>query len=80
MILSYLYVLESADYIFLINQTEPKMSWGNLSSHVSKLEDAGYVTVKKEFVGKKPHTMLSLSEKGREEFEKYRLKMKNFLS
>ncbi|MCJ7455173.1 transcriptional regulator [Candidatus Bathyarchaeota archaeon] len=35
------------------------------------LEAAGYVSVKEEFVGKKPHTMLRLTEKGRTAFRRY---------
>lgn len=77
MIMSYLYVVESADFIFLRSQTG--LTWGNLSSHISKLEDAGYVAVEKEFVGKKPHTMLSLTDKGRTAFLEYRQNIKKVL-
>ncbi len=77
MIMSYLYVVESADFIFLRSQTG--LTWGNLSSHISKLEDAGYVAVEKEFVGKKPHTMLSLTDKGRTAFWEYRQNIKKVL-
>ncbi len=41
MILALLYVVESADFIFLMRQTE--LTWGNLSSYMSKLEEAGYI-------------------------------------
>lgn len=74
MICSYLYVIESADFTFLIRQTG--LTWGNLSAHITKLENAGYVEVKKEFINKKPNTMLSLSGKGRKAFENYRANMK----
>ena len=77
MIMSYLYVVEGADFIFLKNQTG--MTWGNLSSHITKLEDAGYVNVKKEFVGKKTRTLLSLTDEGRNAFRDYRHKMDDFL-
>jgi DNA-binding MarR family transcriptional regulator len=73
-IMAQLYVLESADFLFLMRQTY--LTFGNLSSHLSKLEAVGYVTVKKEFVGKKPHTMLRLTEKGRAAFRKYAHNMK----
>lgn len=72
-ILSYLSVVESADFIFLMRQTG--LTWGNLSSHMSKLEEAGYLEVEKEFVGKKPHTLLHLTEKGRKAFNDYRHRM-----
>jgi len=58
MILMVLYGFESADFTFLLNATE--LTWGNLSSHVTKLEDAEYVKVEKGFVGKKPRTMVQL--------------------
>jgi DNA-binding MarR family transcriptional regulator len=38
---------------------------GNLSTHLKKLEDAGYVSQEKRFVGKKPQTRVSLTDKGR---------------
>jgi DNA-binding MarR family transcriptional regulator len=38
---------------------------GNLSAHVAKLEQAGYVAVSKSFAGKKPQTRLSLTHRGR---------------
>ncbi|MFX1495251.1 MAG: winged helix-turn-helix domain-containing protein [Promethearchaeota archaeon] len=75
--MAYLYVVESADMVFLKNQTE--LTWGNLSSHVTKLEEAGYVNVEKRFKGKKPQTLLYLSEKGREAFTEYRRKLTQVL-
>ncbi|UCC21257.1 MAG: transcriptional regulator [Promethearchaeota archaeon] len=77
MIMSYLYVVESADFVFLRNQTG--LTDGNLSSHLSKLESAGYVDIQKRFKGKKPQTMLKLSNIGREAFEVYRRKMEQVL-
>lgn len=73
MVLATLYVVESADFVFLMRQTG--LTWGNLSSHMSKLEDAEYIEVEKEFVDKKPHTMLHLTEKGRAAFQEYRQQM-----
>ncbi len=73
-----LYVIESADYTFIMNQTG--LTWGNLSSHMSKLEDAGYVAVEKTFVGKKPHTMASLTDEGRAAFQTYRQQMEQVLN
>jgi DNA-binding MarR family transcriptional regulator len=69
-IMAQLYVVEEADFIFLMRQTG--LTWGNLSSHMSKLEDAEYIEVRKEFVDKKPRTILKLTTTGREAFEKYR--------
>ena len=46
-IMTQLYVVEEADFLFLMRKTG--LTWGNLSSHMSKLETAGYIEVKKEF-------------------------------
>ena len=78
LIMANLFVLESADFIFLKRQTG--LTWGNLSSHIKKLETLGYVDVEKEFVRKKPHTILSLTKKGREAFKEYQTKMKKLLN
>ena len=72
-----LYVVQSADFLFLQNQMH--MTPGNLSAHLSKLENAGYVEVTKEFVDRKPHTALKLTEKGRAAFKEYRKKVKKFV-
>ncbi|MFH1941867.1 MAG: transcriptional regulator [bacterium] len=74
LILAYLYVVESADFIFLMNQTG--LTRGNLSSHLGKLEEAGYVKVKKEFVHKIPRTLLRLTAKGGKAFDTYRQNMR----
>jgi len=78
LIMAYLYVVEYADFLFLINQTE--LTRGNLSSHLSKLEAAGYVNIQKEFVKKMPRTILSLTEDGRRAFNEYRQQMKQVLN
>jgi DNA-binding MarR family transcriptional regulator len=70
-------VVESADFLFLMNQT--KLTRGNLSSHLSKLEAAGYVEIKKEFVEKIPRTLLRLTEEGRNAFVEYRQQMQQVL-
>lgn len=44
---------------------------GNLSVHLRKLEDAGFVTIDKTFVGKKPLTRVTLTDKGRSAFVNY---------
>jgi len=77
MLMALLYVVDSADFTFLMAQTG--LSWGNLSSHMTRLENAGYIEVEKEFKGRRPHTMLSLTEQGREAFRRYRRSMKDIL-
>src|ERR1700749_2353787 len=44
---------------------------GNLGAHITTLEEAGYVEVEKDFVGKKPRTRVRLSKKGLRAFEDY---------
>lgn len=69
-IMSLLFVVESADFTFLLNQLE--LTWGNLSTHISKLEQAGYLEVEKTFVDKKPQSSCRLTQAGRQAFEQYR--------
>ena len=73
LIMAHLYVVDKADFVHLIAQTG--MTWGNLSSHMTKLEAAGYIEVEKGFKGKKPSTMLRLTNEGREAFSVYRKRM-----
>jgi len=77
MITAYLSVVESADFIFLMNQTG--LTQGNLSFHLSKLEESGYVAIKKKFVGKRPHTMLSITDKGHRTLKEYLKTMKDLI-
>ncbi len=77
-IMAHLYVVESTDFLFMMRQTG--LTFGNLSAHMSKLETAGYIKIVKEFVGKKPHTLLVLTKKGRIAFEEYRKNMKQFFN
>lgn len=72
-IMTRLYIVESGDFVYLVRTTGIKP--GNLSSHMTKLEEAGYVEVIKEFVERKPVTMLSLTDKGRTAFLEYRKNM-----
>lgn len=69
-IMMVLYVVESLDYTFLKNQTG--LSWGNLATHLGKLEEAQYVQIKKGFQGKKPHSKILLTPQGRSAFQEYR--------
>ncbi len=55
---------ESADFLEL--KTQLDLTDGNLSSHLSLLEKNRYVAIKKSFVGKRPHTRVSITLKGRQ--------------
>ena len=70
-----LYMLESADYTFVMNQTG--LTWGNLSAHLNKLEEAGYLHIEKSFKGKRPLTMLRLTDQGRDAFRAYAKNMRS---
>ena len=77
-VMALLYVVDSADFIFLLNQTG--LTWGNLSAHMSKLEEAGYIEVEKSFKGKRPNTNLHLTAAGRKAFQVYRSRMQELLN
>jgi DNA-binding MarR family transcriptional regulator len=77
MIMTVLEVAESADFLFVMKQTG--LTRGNLSSHMSKLEEAGYIEVKKEFVGKIPRTLLRLTSSGEKAYNAYREQMRQLL-
>ena len=68
-IMSTLLALGEADFKLL--KETLGLSDGNLSTHLALLEDRGYVTVTKEFRGKRPHTSASPTEKGRAAFAHY---------
>ena len=71
-------VVDEADFVFLQSQTG--MTGGNLSSHVKKLEQAGYISIRKEFQGSRPRTSMSLSENGRAAFAAYLKAMRALLA
>ena len=74
MIVALLFAVDKADFLYL--QHETQMNKGTLSSHLSRLEEAGYVEVVKTYRGKIPQTLLSLTAEGREAFAQYRRKLK----
>jgi DNA-binding PadR family transcriptional regulator len=73
----YLSSVESADFVFLMRVAG--LTWGNLSSHLSKLEEVGYVEIEKTFLRKKPHTVIQLSKRGRRALRDYRQTMQRTL-
>jgi DNA-binding MarR family transcriptional regulator len=78
LLVAHLYVVESADVVFLMRNTD--LTWGNLSSHLGRLEEAGYVEIIKDFVDRKPHTMVKLTPAGRAAFDAYRRQMKSLFA
>ena len=77
LVVSHLYVVDSADFVFLLRQTG--LTQGNLSSHLTKLENADYISIEKTFVGKRPKTILRLTARGKSAFEDYARRMRPVL-
>ncbi|HWD00066.1 MAG TPA: transcriptional regulator [Candidatus Sulfopaludibacter sp.] len=77
MLVALLSAVEQSDFVYL--QHETGMNKGTLSSHISRLEEAGYVEVSKTFRGKVPQTLLRLTKAGRTAFEQYRRSVKQAL-
>lgn len=78
LIVTILSTVESADFLFL--QRETDLTKGNLSAHLSKLEEAGYINIEKTFKGKLPLTVCKLTKAGQKAFHTYRLQMQNFIA
>ncbi|HOJ68479.1 MAG TPA: transcriptional regulator [Candidatus Hydrogenedentes bacterium] len=68
-ILTLLAGLEAADFMFLLTTTG--LTKGNLSSHMDKLEKAGYVSVRKTFMGRVPHTEYAITPEGAAALERH---------
>lgn len=77
MIVALLFAIDRSDFLYL--QHETGLNKGTLSSHLSRLEEAGYVEISKTFRGKVPQTFLRLTTAGRKAFEQYRRKLKEAL-
>jgi DNA-binding MarR family transcriptional regulator len=77
MVVALLFAVDRSDFIYL--QHETGMNKGTLSSHLSRLEEAGYVEVEKTYRGKVPQTLLRLTAAGRKAFEQYRRKLREAL-
>ena len=69
MIFALLGVVKECDFLYLLHETE--MNKGNLSSHLARLEEAGYVEIEKTYRGKVPRTLLRLTRAGRAAFDQY---------
>jgi DNA-binding transcriptional ArsR family regulator len=68
-ILTALSACHKADFVFLLSVTG--LTKGNLSSHLTKLEQAGLVRIEKQFEGKQPITYIMLTRQGREGLEEH---------
>ncbi len=76
-IMAVLVSVEEAEFKYLkekINATD-----GNLSVHIKKLEGAGYLSVKKSFINRKPVSQYKITIKGRKAFENYIKKLESII-
>ena len=76
-IMSLLISLEKAEFTYIKEKTEATA--GNLSVQLTKLEEAGYITINKGFKGKMPQTTCIVTKQGREAFEQYVNDLKSYL-
>jgi DNA-binding MarR family transcriptional regulator len=72
-IMTVLASVKAADFVFL--QRTTGLTKGNLSSHLTKLDEAGLVTIEKTFVRKKPHTNIELTPEGRKRIANHWLQL-----
>lgn len=77
LIVTILSTVASADFLFL--QRETGLTKGNLSAHLSRLENAGYVKIEKTFKGKLPLTVCKLTSAGQKALKAYRDQLQNFM-
>ena len=69
--------VSSADFLFL--QREAGLTKGNLSAHLSRLEEAGYVQIENTFKGKLPLTACKLTTSGKKPLNQYRQQSQDFM-
>ena len=77
MIMVILSSVEEADFLYLLKATE--LTRGNLSSHLSRLEQEGYIVIEKEFVGKTPRTVCRVTKEGETALENYRKQLSGII-
>jgi DNA-binding transcriptional ArsR family regulator len=76
-IVAILSAVEEADFVYLLN--ESGLTKGNLSTHLSKLEQTGYIEIEKTYRGKIPLTLCRLTKNGQIAFKNYRKQLKRFV-
>ena len=77
-IIALLSSVKEADFLYLLRETG--FTKGNLSTHLMRLEEAGYVEIEKTFRGKIPLTLVRLTSEGKAAFQDYRKSMKDILA
>jgi len=76
-IMTVLSVAESADFTYLMGETG--LTRGNLSVQLTRLKDADYIEIAKEFVGNSPRTTASMTPEGKKAFDEYRAYLRSLL-
>jgi DNA-binding MarR family transcriptional regulator len=77
LIVALLASVKEADFLWI--QRESDLTKGNLSSHLAKLEESGYVQIEKTYRGRIPLTILRLTRQGRAAFDGYKRNMNGLL-
>ena len=77
-ILAILCAIDSADFLYL--QRETGLTKGNLTVHLSKLAQAGYINIEKTYRGSVPQTLCQITRSGRQAFQAYRRQLKRFIA
>ena len=77
-LVAHLAAVEEADFVYLSDRTG--FTAGNISSHMSRLEDAGYVEIRKTIAGKRPRTVYRLTLQGRQAWADYGTAITGLLS
>ena len=77
-IMTALMACERADFIFLQRLTG--LTAGNLSVHLTKLENASLITTEKRFIARRPNTIVSITKMGMKSIRDYWTQMENFRS
>lgn len=77
-VMSILMNVDEADFVYLKEKTDATA--GNLSVQLDKLSSAGYISIKKGFVGKKTRTVCKVTDQGRKAFEEYVNTLKEYLN
>ncbi|MDE6756369.1 MAG: transcriptional regulator [Muribaculaceae bacterium] len=77
-VMSILMNVEEADFVYLKEKTESTA--GNLSVQLDKLASAGYINIEKDMSGKRPRTICSVSDIGRNAFIEYVEVLKSYIN
>ncbi|MEE4193763.1 MAG: transcriptional regulator [Anaerolineae bacterium] len=78
MILILLTQVSEVDFVFLLNTTG--LTRGNLSSHLSRLEESGFIQLEKRFVDRKPQTVCWITDEGKRKLANYTAQLQTIMT